>query len=173
MRPGETGGYGRLGSLAGSTIPYVVRPHDRIAWRFIRSLPSNSLLLNRVHPRENAWIARHDRNLVNLKRRSAAAVFWLPIITLGIYSIVWYARTRGDMRRSGAKPMSTWWLLVPFAFFWYYWSLSKAIEKVTGASKGANYALLLLLGWIGQAFVQARINRRVRAALAGLPANQA
>ena len=100
---------------------------------------------------------------MTLKHRSAAAVFWLPLITFGIYSIVWFAKTRGDMARNGAKAMTTWWLLVPFAFFWYFWSLSKAIEKVTGASTGANYALLLLLGWIGQAFVQGRINRRAGA----------
>ena len=98
---------------------------------------------------------------MNLKHRSAAAVFWLPFITFGIYSIVWYAKTRGDMNRNGAKAMTTWWLLVPFAYFWYLWSLSKAIETVTGASKGANYALLLLLGWIGQTIVQARINGSV------------
>lgn len=97
---------------------------------------------------------------MNLTHRSAAAVFWLPLITFGIYSIVWYAKTRGDMTRNGAKPMTTWWLIVPIMSFIYLWSLSKAIEEVTGASKGANFALMLLLGWIGQAFVQARINRR-------------
>jgi hypothetical protein len=107
----------------------------------------------------------HD---LNLKHRSAAAVFWLPLITFGIYSIVWCAKTRGDMNRNGANAMSTWWLLVPFAFFWYFWSLSKAIESVTGASKGANYALLLLLGWIGETIVQARINGR--AGIASVPA---
>lgn len=47
--------------------------------------------------------------------------------------------------------MTTWWLLVPLAAFWYLWSLSKAIEKVTGASAGANYVLMLPLGNIGQA----------------------
>lgn len=93
-----------------------------------------------------------------LKHRSAAAVFWLPFITLGIYSLVWCAKTRGDMARNGAKAMTTWWLLVPFASFWYFWSLSKAIEKVTGKSTGTSYVMLILLGNIGQAIVQARIN---------------
>lgn len=109
---------------------------------------------------------RLERTQLHLKHRSAAAVFWLPLITFGIYSLVWYAKTRGDMNRNGQKAMSTWWLLVPFAFFWYFWSLSKTIETVTGASKGANYALLLLLGWVGQTIVQARINgTRVNVAL--------
>jgi hypothetical protein len=102
---------------------------------------------------------------VQLKHRSAAAVFWLPLITFGIYSIVWYAKTRGDMKVNGASPMTTWWLIVPLGAFWYLWSLSKAIEQVTGASKGANYALLLLLGSIGQTIVQGRINSRTRTAV--------
>lgn len=110
------------------------------------------------------------KQILNIKHRSAAAVFWLPLITFGIYSIVWYAKTRGDMNRSGAKAMTTWWLLVPFAYFWYLWSLSKAIEQVTGASKGANYALLLLLGWIGQTIVQARINSHVAGVAVAAPA---
>ena len=108
-----------------------------------------------------------------LKHRSAAAVFWLPLITFGIYSLVWYAKTRGDMNRNGAAAMTTWWLLVPLAPFWYLWSLSKAIEKVTGASAGANYVLLLLLGSIGQAIVQARINGKTVTTLAPAAASMA
>lgn len=96
-----------------------------------------------------------------LKHRSAAAVFWLPFITFGIYSIVWCAKTRGDMARNGVKAMSTWWLLVPLASFWYFWSLAKAVETVTGKSVGASYVVLILLGNIGQAIVQARINSTV------------
>lgn len=93
-----------------------------------------------------------------LKHRSAAAVFWLPIITFGIYSLVWCAKTRGDMQRNGTTPMSTWWLLIPFASFWYFWSLAKAIQTVTGKSAGTSYVVLILLGNIGEAIVQARIN---------------
>lgn len=103
---------------------------------------------------------------MTLKHRSAAAVFWLPFVTFGIYSLVWYAKTRGEMNRNGAHAMTTWWLLVPFAPFWYLWSLSKAIEQITGASAGANYALMLLLGHIGQAIVQARINGKAVTTLA-------
>lgn len=97
-----------------------------------------------------------------LKHRSGAAVFFLPIITLGIYSIVWYAKTRGDMNANGAHAMTTWWIICPFGVFWYFWSLSKGIKEVTGIGTGGNYVLLLLLGSIGQAIVQARINSRLR-----------
>ncbi|MBD8703709.1 DUF4234 domain-containing protein [Frigoribacterium sp. CFBP 13712] len=92
-----------------------------------------------------------------LVRRSAAAVLLLPLITFGIYSIVWCAKTRGEVKRAGA-PMSTWWLLCPFGAFWYFWSLAKGINAVTGLGTGGNYALMLLLGNIGQAIVLARVN---------------
>jgi hypothetical protein len=93
-----------------------------------------------------------------LKRRSAAAVLLLPLITFGIYSIVWCAKTRGEVNRAGASAMTTWWLLCPFGAFWYFWSLAKGINVVTGLGTGGNYALMLLLGNIGQAIVQARMN---------------
>lgn len=98
----------------------------------------------------------------NLKHRSGAGVFFLPIITFGIYAIVWYAKTRGDVNRNGAHAMTTWWLLCPFGAFWYLWSLAKGIGQVTGMGTGGNYVLLLLLGNIGMAIVQARINGAVR-----------
>ena len=93
-----------------------------------------------------------------LVRRSAVAVLLLPLITFGIYSIVWCAKTRGEVNRAGAAAMTTWWLLCPFGAFWYFWSLAKGINAVTGLGTGGNYALMLLLGNIGQAIVQARMN---------------
>jgi len=104
-------------------------------------------------------------NNVHLQRRSAAAVFFLPLVTFGIYSIVWYAKTRGEMNASGASAITTWWILCPFGLFWYLWSLAKGINVATGLGTGGNYALLLLLGGIGQAIVQARMN----SAQAGAP----
>ena len=97
-------------------------------------------------------------NNVHLQRRSAAAVFFLPLVTFGIYSIAWYAKTRGEVNASGASAMTTWWILCPFGLFWYLWSLTKGINVATGLGTGGNYALLLLLGGIGQAIVQARMN---------------
>jgi hypothetical protein len=97
-------------------------------------------------------------NNVHLQRRSPAAVFFLPLITFGIYSIVWYAKTRGEVNANGARVITTWWTLCPFGLFWYLWSLAKGINNATGLGIGGNYALLLLLGGIGQAIVQARMN---------------
>lgn len=104
------------------------------------------------------------QNMTNtpvLKRRAALAVFFLPIITFGIYAIVWCAKTRGDVNRNGARAMTTWWILCPFGVFWYFWSLAKGIQHVTGIGTGGNYALLLLLGNLGAAIVQARMNAQM------------
>lgn len=98
-----------------------------------------------------------------LQHRSALAVFILTVVTFGIYSIVWYAKTRGELNRNGAHAMTTWWILVPFSMFWYGWSLAKGISHITGLGIGGNYVLLLLLGNLGQAIVQARINGAVSA----------
>ncbi|GAA4684842.1 DUF4234 domain-containing protein [Frondihabitans cladoniiphilus] len=100
-------------------------------------------------------------NYLHLKRRSAVAVFFLQVITIGIYSIVWLAKTRGEVNRSGARAITTWWILCPFGVFWYLWSLAKGISVATGLGTGGNYALLLLLGNLGAAIVQARINDRI------------
>lgn len=98
-----------------------------------------------------------------LQHRSALAVFILTVVTFGIYSVIWYAKTRGDVNRNGAHAITTWWILVPFSMFWYGWSLAKGISLVTGLGIGGNYVLLLLLGNLGQAIVQARINGAVSA----------
>lgn len=106
-----------------------------------------------------------------LQHRSAVAVFILTVVTFGIYSLIWFAKTRGEVNGNGARALTTWWLLCPFAIFWYGWSLSKGISHVTGLGTGGNYALLLLLGNLGQAIVQARINGAMAAkAQATVPA---
>ena len=94
-----------------------------------------------------------------LKRRSPVAVFLLPIITLGIYQIVWYAKTRGELNLAGAKVPTTWCIIVPILnIFWLVW-LAQAIKTVTGKSSAVGTALLLiLLSALGAAIVQSGLN---------------
>ena len=42
-----------------------------------------------------------------MKRRSPAAVFFLPFLTHGIYWIVWLARTRGELKSRDADVPTT------------------------------------------------------------------
>lgn len=38
-----------------------------------------------------------------MNKRSPLAVFFLPIITFGIYGLVWYVQTKEEMNRKGAQ----------------------------------------------------------------------
>lgn len=93
-----------------------------------------------------------------MQRRSPAAVLLLPFITFGIYAIVWFAKTRGEMSRLGIDVPTTWLYIVPFVNIWWLWKFGAGAARVTGGSSGANFALLLFLGVIGQAIVQADLN---------------
>ncbi|GGE95726.1 DUF4234 domain-containing protein [Mycetocola zhadangensis] len=97
-----------------------------------------------------------------MKQRSAAAVFFLPLITFGIYWIVWLAKTRGEVNGQGTSVPTTWLFIVPFVSIWWLWTLSAGISKVSGGGTGGKFALLLLLGNIGATFVQAGMNTRSR-----------
>lgn len=98
-----------------------------------------------------------------MKRRSPAAVFFLPIITLGIYWIVWLAKTRGELKREVASVPTTWLYIVPIVSFWWLWKFAAGISRVTGGGTGGKFALLLILGPLGGAIVQAGMNGRGQA----------
>ena len=74
-----------------------------------------------------------------MKQRSPVAVFFLPFLTLGIYGLVWYVKTAGEMR----------------------WKWCEGVAKVTNNqfSAVASFLVLLFLGPIGMAIVQSHLNR--------------
>ena len=43
-----------------------------------------------------------------MKHRSPIAVFLLPLITFGIYSIYWKVKTKGEMNEKGAQIPTAW-----------------------------------------------------------------
>ena len=97
-----------------------------------------------------------------MKHRSPVAVLLLPIITFGIYSLVWLVKTKGEMNKLVDPNVPTAWLLVvPIANFVFLWKFGKAVTQVTkgAAGQGTAFALLLLLGPIGQAIVQSWLNK--------------
>ena len=66
-----------------------------------------------------------------MKRRSPAAVFWLPVVTFGIYSFVWFAKTRGELNSQGESIPTTWLYIVPVASFWYLWKFATGVSMMT------------------------------------------
>lgn len=93
-----------------------------------------------------------------MKRRSPAAPLLLPFITFGIYSIVWYVKTKIEMNARGAGIPTAWLLLVPIADIWWMWRFAVGVEGVSGMSRHAAFWLLLLLGPIGAAVAQSSLN---------------
>jgi len=95
-----------------------------------------------------------------MKTRSVAAVIILTIVTLGIYAIVWFVKTKNEMNQVGANIPSAWWLIVPIGNIWWQWKYSEGVERVTRGKLGGAVAFLLifLLGIIGMAIVQSNFN---------------
>ncbi|MGN5732014.1 DUF4234 domain-containing protein [Arthrobacter psychrochitiniphilus] len=93
-----------------------------------------------------------------MKHRSPAAPLLLPFITFGIYSIVWYVKSKVEMNTRGAGIPTAWLILVPIADIWWMWRFAAGVEGVSGMSRHGAFWLLLLLGPIGAAVVQSSIN---------------
>lgn len=46
------------------------------------------------------------------------AVLLLPLITFGIYQIVWYVKTKNEMNQLGATIPTAWLVIVPIVNIW-------------------------------------------------------
>ncbi|MFI5085827.1 MAG: DUF4234 domain-containing protein [Actinomycetales bacterium] len=95
-----------------------------------------------------------------MKHRSPAAPLLLPIVTFGIYGLVWWVGTKNEMNRAGAAIPSAWLLIIPIASIVWTWKYALGVERVTGAGLGRHAAfwLLFLLGGMGAAVVQHQFN---------------
>jgi membrane protease YdiL (CAAX protease family) len=95
-----------------------------------------------------------------MTQRNPAAVFILCFITLGIYGLVWYVKTKGEMNARGADIPTAWLIIIPIVNFFWLWKWSQGVEKVTGGSTSAGVAFILmfLLGPIGAAIIQSKFN---------------
>jgi hypothetical protein len=107
-----------------------------------------------------------------MQQRSPAAVFFLSLITFGIYSIYWQVKTKGELKAQGADIPTAWLIIVPIANLYWIWKYSLGVEQV---SKGKITAvltliLLLLLSIVGMAILQSEYNKLGTASVSGGPA---
>ena len=96
-----------------------------------------------------------------MKKRNPLAVFFLGLITIGLYSWYWAVRTKTEMNERGEHIPTAWFWLIPFVgSLWWYWKYSEAVGHVTGGKMDPilTFILLLLLGSIGQAIIQDSFN---------------
>ena len=99
-----------------------------------------------------------------MNRRSPAAPLLLPIVTFGIYNLVWFVKTKNEVNFIAQSRIPTAWLIiVPIASIWWIWKYAVGVEQATngGISRHATFWLLLLLGFIGTAIVQSAFNSAI------------
>lgn len=103
-----------------------------------------------------------------MKNRNLVAVFALPIVTFGIYGIVWLVKTKDEMNRLGAQIPTAWLLIIPFVNFYWFWKYSEGVDHVTNGKMSAALAFILeiFLGNIGNTILQSEFNKLADAPVA-------
>jgi hypothetical protein len=96
-----------------------------------------------------------------MKSRSPIAVLFLPFITFGIYTLVWFVKTKDEMNSLGAAIPTGWLLIVPFANLYWLWVYGTGVALVTkqGYSALGSFLLYVFLGPIGCAILQNEFNK--------------
>lgn len=79
-----------------------------------------------------------------MKKRSILAVVLLPFVTLGIYSLYWFMKTKGELNAKGAQIPTAWLLIIPLVNIWWLWKYFEGAEQVTNSK--VNSILLFVLG---------------------------
>ena len=99
--------------------------------------------------------------MATIQRRDVILVYFLGIITLGVYYIYWLVKTKTEINGLGAQIPTAWLLIIPIAnIYWFY----KYAEGFSLQVKKDNNAVLwFLLFWlvtiITPAIVQSEMNK--------------
>lgn len=95
-----------------------------------------------------------------MTKRSVVAVILLTFVTLGIYPIYWFVKTKDEMNTRGAGIPTAWLMIVPIASIWWMWKWAGGVQTVTRGkqSQGVAFIMILLLSIIGMAVVQSWLN---------------
>jgi len=95
-----------------------------------------------------------------MTKRSPVGVVLLSLVTCGIYGIVWYVKTKGEMNRLGASIPTAWLLIIPFVNIYWVWKYAEGVQLVTKGAQSAVTIFLLLLfcGIIGMPVTQSAFN---------------
>jgi len=96
-----------------------------------------------------------------MRNRSIVGIVVLTVITFGLYTIYWFATTRGDLNRAGGRIPTTFLLIIPFANFYYLYVFADNFCRIVlkNESQRIGYFLLItLLMPIGVIIYQYHIN---------------
>ena len=96
-----------------------------------------------------------------MTKRSPVAVFFLSIISLGIYAMVWYSKTGQELNGKGGRvPPFILNFIPPFNMIWI-WEYAKGVESITQGRISAVRALLIQmsLGVMALSIFQSNFNK--------------
>jgi hypothetical protein len=104
-----------------------------------------------------------------MQKRSVVMVIVLSFITLGIYPLVWFVKTKGEMVNAGADIPTAWLIIVPIASIYWMWKWAGGVEHVSRGkmSQAIAFILVFLLSLIGMAIIQAELNKAVDQGMPG------
>jgi len=96
-----------------------------------------------------------------MQKRSPFLVFFLSCITFGIYSLVWFVKTKNEMNAKGAEIPTAWLLIIPIANYICWWKFCQGVELVTnkGMTTSAAFLWVFFLEVIGMAVIQSQLNK--------------
>ncbi len=119
------------------------------------------LHLNHSGSGGNTEESGNEKGSADMTKRNPLAVLFLPLITFGIYGLIWYVQTKEEMKDQGAEISSVWMLIIPIANLIWLWQYAKGVEKITNGAKtsGSTFCLLAFLGCIGMAVIQSAFNQ--------------
>jgi hypothetical protein len=80
-----------------------------------------------------------------MKRQSPKEVFFLNLITLGIYEYFWLVDRKRSLCRLGADIPTGWLLIIPIANLVWQWEFAKAVEWYTQKDLSRLQTFFLLI----------------------------
>jgi OPA family glycerol-3-phosphate transporter-like MFS transporter len=88
-------------------------------------------------------------------------VFYLSILTFGVFQLAWFIQTKAKLNRSGANLPPTWMVLIPVVNLSWLWRFAQAVSATTNGvhSAAGTFLLLTFLGPLGTAITHQRLHR--------------
>ncbi|MFC1978579.1 DUF4234 domain-containing protein [Chloroflexota bacterium] len=86
-----------------------------------------------------------------MKHRDPVMVAVLSVVTIGIYVIVWYVKTKNEMNAMGANIPTAWLIIIPFINLYWLWKYCEGLETVTNKrlTGGTYFLIMFLAGYLG------------------------
>jgi hypothetical protein len=103
-----------------------------------------------------------DKSARIIKQKNVFLVYLFMVITFGIYSLVWYVKSKRDMNALGAQIPTSWLMVIPVVgIFWFYKYCEGYGDHVKKNGSGLTlFAITFLLGGLVTPFiVQSELNK--------------